>query len=114
VTGVDSIADPNADEPTVVSVRDVHGSRDRFQSALLTLADHPDVDPVVERACGPTGSDEAAGDGLRWVGGEEYVLVVNGDLVNRARTLRAVCPCWTGFAGRLRTARSAGWSATTT
>lgn len=69
---VDSIADLSGC-PTVVSVSDVHGYRDRFESALSTPAYHPDFDPVVEREDGD----------LRWCGGDDYVLVVNGDLVNR-------------------------------
>lgn len=69
---VDSVADL-AGTPTVVSVSDVHGHLDRLRSALLTLADYPFVEPMVE--AGP--------DGLHWVGGEEFVLVINGDLVDR-------------------------------
>ena len=71
------------DQPTVLSLSDVHGYRDRFESALLTLADHPAFDPVVERAGDADGAEEQGAESLRWVGGDEYVLVVNGDLVDR-------------------------------
>lgn len=70
----DGIADLDAEVPTVVSVSDVHGYRDRFESALLTLDDHPGFRPVVERR---------ENGRLRWTGGDEYALVVNGDVVDR-------------------------------
>lgn len=60
-------------QPRLVSVSDVHGHRDRFESALLALADHPDTEPIVERT----------EDGLDWVAGESAVLLVNGDVVNK-------------------------------
>jgi hypothetical protein len=61
-------------QPTVVSISDIHGYLDEARSALLTLADHPEYDPVV------TASD---GDGrLHWAD-NDYVLVFNGDLVDR-------------------------------
>ncbi len=70
--GVDGL---DSDEPpTVVSVSDVHGYLQPARSALLTLADHPDFDPVVTM-------DPA--EGLQWTGGEEFVLVFNGDLFDR-------------------------------
>ena len=59
--------------PTVVSISDIHGYLGAARSALLTLSDHPDYDPVVEP--GPDG-------GLEWAG-NDYVLVFNGDLVDR-------------------------------
>ncbi len=59
--------------PTVVSISDIHGYLGAARSALLTLSDHPDYDPVVEP--GPDG-------GLQWAG-NDYVLVFNGDLVDR-------------------------------
>jgi len=61
-------------EPTIVSVSDIHGFLEPARSALLTLSDHPDYAPLVE-------TDAARR--LHWVGGEEYVLVFNGDLVDR-------------------------------
>ncbi len=61
-------------EPTIVSISDIHGFLRQARSALLTLGDHSDYDPIVE-----------AGRlrRLEWVGGEEYVLVFNGDLIDR-------------------------------
>ena len=61
-------------EPTIVSISDIHGFLRSARDALLTLWDHPDYDPIVEP------------DTLRrlqWVGGDEYVLVFNGDLIDR-------------------------------
>jgi hypothetical protein len=66
--GVDALAG----SPPIVSVSDIHGFVEAGRSALLTLADHPDYAPVVERD----------GDGLRWAG-NDYVLVFNGDLIDR-------------------------------
>ena len=60
--------------PTIVSISDIHGFLGEAQSALLNLADHPDYDPIVE-------TDPARR--LHWAGGEEYVLVFNGDLIDR-------------------------------
>lgn len=63
-----------AGEPTIISISDVHGYLDAARSALSTLSDHPEFTPLVER-------DE---DGkLHWAGGDEYVLVFNGDMINR-------------------------------
>jgi hypothetical protein len=60
-------------EPSVVSVSDCHGHLEAARSALLTLADHPDHDAVVV----------ADADGrLHWAG-NDHVLVVNGDCVDR-------------------------------
>jgi len=70
---MDCVADIPSKEPTIVSISDVHGYRSRFISALTLLSDHPNFRPLVE----------ATDDGLKWVGGEEYVLVVNGDVVDR-------------------------------
>jgi len=67
---------PPADDgsrPTVVSISDIHGYLDEARSALLTLADHPKYDPVV--TSGPDGR-------LHWAD-NDYVLVFNGDLVDR-------------------------------
>jgi hypothetical protein len=63
--------------PTVVSLSDVHGYADAFESALSLPGDHPEFAPLVERD---------ADDALHWAGGRdgrEYVLVCNGDLVDR-------------------------------
>ncbi|PSP26878.1 protein tyrosine phosphatase [Halobacteriales archaeon QH_2_65_14] len=69
--GVDAL-DPQT--VTVVSISDIHGYLGDARSALLTLADHPDYDAVVEKD---------AARRLHWAGGEEYVLVINGDLIDR-------------------------------
>lgn len=61
-------------DPTIVSISDIHGYLGDAREALLTLFDHPAYDPVVEP------------DPLRrlqWAGGDEYVLVFNGDLIDR-------------------------------
>ena len=71
--GVDSLADSAAEPPTIVSISDIHGYLDAARSALLTLADHPAFPPVV------TAGDDGR---LHWAG-ENYVLVFNGDLVDR-------------------------------
>lgn len=66
--------------PTIVSVSDVHGYLEPARSALQTLTDHPDYDPIVE-------ADE---DGrLHWAG-ENYVLLFNGDLIDRGPDNEAV------------------------
>jgi len=60
--------------PAIVSISDIHGNLRAARSALLTLADHPEYEPIVE-------TDAARR--LQWAGGEQYVLVLNGDLVDR-------------------------------
>lgn len=60
--------------PTIVSISDIHGFLGEARSALLTLSDHLDYDPIVE-------TDAARR--LHWAGGDEYVLVFNGDLIDR-------------------------------
>ncbi|WP_415381492.1 metallophosphoesterase [Halosimplex sp. TS25] len=70
----DGVAGLDADSPRIVSLSDLHGYLDDARRALTALGDHPDYDPLVE----------ADDDGnLHWVGGDESVLVVNGDLVDR-------------------------------
>jgi hypothetical protein len=70
--GVGAVAD-DGDPPPIVSISDVHGHLEDARDALLTLEDHPDYDPVVT----------AAADGtLHWAG-EDYVLLFNGDLIDR-------------------------------
>lgn len=75
--GVDGLADSSADTtaepPTIVSISDIHGYLETARSALLTLTDHPDFAPVV------TEGDDGR---LHWADGN-YVLVFNGDLVDR-------------------------------
>lgn len=72
-----ALADAASYPPTILSVSDVHGYWGAFESALALPGDHESFAPVVER--------DADGE-LHWVGGaggEEYVLVLNGDLVDR-------------------------------
>jgi len=61
-------------EPLVVSISDLHGYLGATRSALKTVGDHEDYDPLVES------DDEGQ---LHWAGGDEYVLVLNGDLIDR-------------------------------
>lgn len=77
----DGVAGLTTEDPTIVSVSDVHGFLRQARSALLTLRDHPDYDPVVE----PGRLNE-----LQWAGGDEYVLVFNGDLIDRGPQSEAV------------------------
>jgi hypothetical protein len=56
-----------------VSISDIHGFLGDARSALLTLSDHPDYDPVV--------TTDAARR-LQWAD-NDYVLVFNGDLTDR-------------------------------
>ncbi|MEF8936668.1 MAG: metallophosphoesterase [Halovenus sp.] len=60
--------------PTIVSISDIHGLLPEARRALLTLSDHPEYDPVVE-----SGRLRK----LQWAGGDDYVLVFNGDLIDR-------------------------------
>lgn len=60
-------------EPAIVSISDIHGYLQDAQQALLTLRDHPRYEPVVT-----TDSDGV----LHWAD-ENYVLIFNGDLVDR-------------------------------
>ncbi|WP_323674669.1 metallophosphoesterase [Halorubellus sp. PRR65] len=72
-----ALVDDETSPPTVLSLSDVHGYYESFASALSLPADHPEFAPLVER--------DADGD-LHWAGGRngrEYVLVANGDLVDR-------------------------------
>jgi len=70
---VDALSESDETPPAIVSVSDIHGYLDAARSALLTLTDHPEMEPVVV-------SDR---DGrLHWAD-ENYVLVFNGDLVDR-------------------------------
>jgi hypothetical protein len=63
----------SGDPPAVVSISDIHGYLTDAQSALLTLDDHPELPPVVV----------ADADGtLHWAE-ENYMLVFNGDLIDR-------------------------------
>lgn len=59
--------------PLIVSLSDMHGYLADAERALLAVGEHPDYDPVVAR--------DVDGD-LRWAD-NDYVLVFNGDLVDR-------------------------------
>lgn len=70
---VEGVAEACANPPSIVSLSDIHGYLESARAALTTLTDHPDFDPVVS----------ADDDGtLHWAD-ENYVLVFNGDLVDR-------------------------------
>ena len=60
-------------DPAIVSISDIHGYLAPARSALLTLTTHADYEPVVTR--------DASGQ-LHWAG-NDYVLVFNGDLIDR-------------------------------
>lgn len=76
VPGVESDIYP----PAVVSISDIHGYLTEAQSALLTLSDHATLPPVVT----------TDGDGtLHWAE-ENYILVFNGDLIDRGPANEAV------------------------
>lgn len=84
----DSIQNIAADsEPLIVSISDIHGYLDTAKSALLTLSDHPEYDPII------VVDDD---DTIHWAG-NDYVLVFNGDLVDRGPDNDAVLE----LAGRL-------------
>ena len=70
---VRGVSDKSNESPTIVSISDIHGYLKEARSALLTLSDHPGYDSVVT-------TDE---DGrLHWAN-NDYVLVFNGDLIDR-------------------------------
>lgn len=70
---IDTLAASIDEPPGIVSLSDIHGYLDTARSALLTLTDHPDTEPVVA-------ADEAGR--LHWAD-NNYVLVFNGDLIDR-------------------------------
>jgi len=63
----------NGQGPAIVSISDIHGYLDAARSALLTLSDHAYYEPVVTQG----------DDGLIHWAGNDYVLVFNGDLIDR-------------------------------
>lgn len=77
---VAEVASERTDPPAIVSVSDIHGYLDAARSALLTPTDHPEYDPVVRT------DDDGT---LHWAGGN-YVLVFNGDLIDRGPDNEAV------------------------
>lgn len=77
---VRAVCGDESEQPAIVSISDVHGYLDDARQALLTLAGHPDYEPVVT----------ADADGtLHWAG-ENYVLLFNGDLIDRGPDNEAV------------------------
>lgn len=70
---IDALAAAVDEPPIIVSLSDIHGYLNEARSALLTLTDHPDTEPVVV-------ADEAGR--LHWAD-NNYVLVFNGDLIDR-------------------------------
>ena len=70
---VNAVPHEGTDPPAIVSISDIHGYLQDGRQALLTLRDHPDYKPIVT----------ADSDGrLHWAD-ENYVLVFNGDLIDR-------------------------------
>lgn len=70
---ITGITQNQAQSPTIVSVSDIHGYLDAARSALLAVGDHPDFPPMVV-------SDKTGR--LHWAD-NSYVLVFNGDLIDR-------------------------------
>jgi hypothetical protein len=77
---VDAVPSEGDEPPTIVSISDIHGYLEDAREALLTLRDHPEYEPVVT-----TDSDGQ----LHWAD-ENYVLLFNGDLVDRGPNNEAV------------------------
>lgn len=77
---VDGVMRADREPPTIASLSDIHGYLDAARSALLTLSDRSEFDPIVV-------ADEEGK--LHWAD-ENYVLVFNGDLVDRGPSNRAV------------------------
>ena len=73
IQGLRDTLDDEAHPPRIVSVSDIHGYLNAGREALLALTEHPDLPPVVTQ-------DD---DGLLHWAGENYVLVFNGDLIDR-------------------------------
>ncbi|MFC7095730.1 metallophosphoesterase [Halobaculum marinum] len=70
----DSVADlPGDTTPAIVSISDIHGYLNDARSALRAVGESSVFDPVV--------TTEA--DGLLHWAGNDYVLVVNGDAIDR-------------------------------
>ncbi len=70
---LETLAESADEPPAIVSLSDIHGYLRAARSALLTLADRPETDPVVE-------ADDKGR--LHWAN-NNYILVFNGDLVDR-------------------------------
>lgn len=71
----DSVDDVAIDDrpPTIVSISDIHGYLESARNALLTLRDHPAFDSIVV----------PDSEGILHWADENYVLVFNGDLIDR-------------------------------
>lgn len=70
---VEAVPTTESKPPAIVSISDIHGYLTEARDALLTLQDHPEYEPIVS----------VDDDGrLHWAD-ENYVLVFNGDLVDR-------------------------------
>jgi len=75
-SGRDSVAGITTDRanpPTIVSISDIHGYLEEARQALTTLSDHTAYEPVVE--------PDVDGQ-LHWAE-NDYILVFNGDLIDR-------------------------------
>jgi len=77
---VQAIPSNSNEPPTIVSISDIHGYLKEARSALLTLTDHAEYDPIV------TTDDHGR---LHWAN-NNYVLVFNGDLIDRGTKNEAV------------------------
>jgi|APHM01.1.fsa_nt_gi Calcineurin-like phosphoesterase. len=80
IDGVKQIQTGEDEPPAIVSISDIHGHIERARSALTTLNDRPEHDPVVI---------PGNGEQLQWAD-ENYVLVFNGDLTDRGDDNEAV------------------------
>jgi len=77
---VEAVSAIESKPPAIVSISDIHGYLTEARDTLMTLRDHPEYEPVV------TVDDEGR---LHWAD-ENYVLVFNGDLVDRGPDNEAV------------------------
>lgn len=71
--GVAELVKQSESPPLIVSLSDIHGYLTEARSALQTLTDHPEYDPIVIQ------DDDGH---LHWAD-NNYILVFNGDLVDR-------------------------------
>jgi hypothetical protein len=78
--GVAALQATHDEPPAIVSISDIHGYLDRARSALLSLRDRSGHDPIVQ-------TDDTGR--LQWAN-ENYILVFNGDLIDRGPANEAV------------------------
>ena len=78
--GVAVLQATHDEPPAIVSISDIHGYLDRARSALLSLRDRSGHDPIVQ-------TDDTGR--LQWAN-ENYILVFNGDLIDRGPANEAV------------------------